>query len=412
MKQAVGKVIGTVAGQSVLSLVHFFLSITFARLLTEAEFGKYVVGFSICAILYGAINAAVVTQVSVCFGAHTPERKTRAASTVIAVLAAVYLVAIAVFLVVSKRFDGPTGDYILAIACASFAYTLRETATYMLFLTNREYQAFLSQASIGVAFVGLVTFFLLGLEITSAVAALYVYALLSVPTVVIAGLVQIPLLRDGVLDASVVRQIGVAAVKSGKWALGSFSVEMLRNQAPNALGLMLGGFSAVAAINAARILISPPFLGMPLISRLLLHRFTAWRAQDEASKVMRVLKLMMAALLAGAAVYCVLISVFAERLIELLYGGKYSDGTHLVIFWCFFLLPAVVAEPMQIALFSEDKFRVVFLARAVIFVPLCIGALIFVEVLGPSYVPLLMGIGEAFTAVIFAVFTFALFRRR
>jgi O-antigen/teichoic acid export membrane protein len=327
--------------QALISAASFVLLILLARSLTPHEFGAFT-------LVYGAMlvanyaQTAFVTQPHNVIGASLTGRDyrvyTRSLLVVQLGLSAALALAAALAALVAAGLGPDYARLLLAAAAALPLWQLQELVRRVLYTEGRQRAAFGNDA---VAYGGLATG-VAALAIAgslSAPAALAVLAV-SAATAAAAGSRQI---RSSLGGVSWSRSAVAENLHFGKWLAGSFAAQWTATQAYLYIAALLLGVAVTGALKAVQLILSPLHVLLFSLSTMLPIRLSRTLAREPAdvgeTAFHHEARLAFRVTFPVVAVYCGLVALFADQILELLYGETYAGyGRVLVIFAAYYLL--------------------------------------------------------------------------
>ena len=369
--------------QVLLSAVHFGVGLAVLRLSDKADYGVYVIGWSLLLLLAGLQNAFVTTQMTLRTAGLSQPRSVQAAFLVgqfllYAPLAATML---AVAAWCAAFFPGSRHHAVVAvvIVVAFAGVSLREFVRNGLFAAGAARQVFLIDAVYATT-----------LALVTAACALWlprselgIAALLALGGA--SAVAAATTLRD-LLPLCTWRS-GRQALRdnsnNGLWAAGGVAVTHFQSQAYIYVLSLFSGPTTTAEANAARLLLMPISLALTSLQRVLYPRWIALvRAGDHAA--LRSLSRHTAAALTVVVILYALALDHASRwLIAGVLGPEYgASGAYL------FMFSALVwSEAMRtlaaLRLQANARFKDITVANALTVAPVLIVAAALMRYLGP-----------------------------
>ncbi len=355
------------SSQAISSLTSFAVVLFLVRTLDKNAFALYSIGFAASLILSAIFIAFFSTQYLVNRPGHAPGQQTRyAAQYVLATAVSCLGILILSFFLASVPANAILTADFLGLAPASAllmaGFAIKDMATRIAFTEHREWLALISALTAALsALAGFVvtTRLLPGLQ---AQPALYVIAFSQLcAAALLLLLLRLPWRK---LSLDRVRLAYVDAWQGGRWHALSSIVYSLRTQAHNLLVVPILGFSALADINAARILLTPAIFLIAPIYQVAMPRL-AGIAKDSPSRVPRYVHLLSAGLLGIALLYSLLLLSTMHWLIPLLLGESYVDLDLLVFSWCLFTLFVATRNGLAMGLEVLKDFKAILKANSI-----------------------------------------------
>lgn len=317
--------------QGLLSGANFLIAILLARWLARDAYGAYALGFSIFILLYGLHNAFFLEPMSV-FG---PEAHSRCLSGYVKKLcgfhflfaALLSLLVIAAIVVLSVTHV----DQSLTSALWGVGISM----PFILFYWLCRRAAYLKFAP-GLAVVGSLTYFVAVLALVlvlknwlSPFTAFLIQGLAALPAV---SLLLFSLRRNvhgegSPSNAEVVREHW----RYGRWVMGSALVNWLSGYGYYVLVGALLPMQDVAALRALRNLTEPCYRAMAAIILLVLPWASARFAEEGVKGLRRRLRQLNWLFGGSAIVYFIIVCIFRNFIMNVLYAGKYNESSHLLI---------------------------------------------------------------------------------
>lgn len=160
--------------------------------------------------------------------------------------------------------------------------------------------------------------------------------------------------------AAGVRQMGQALRRvwgQGIWSVGGVAVTVAQYQAHFYMLGAMAGAAAVADINVARMLMTPPALLMVGASRTLLPTLTHLYAAENAARASLIARRAMIALLLAILAYLLLLWPFWDLVSATLLRGRFHDVVELVLLWALLFGFQVLTEVARVQLMALSRFR-------------------------------------------------------
>lgn len=345
--------------QALVSGVNFLTIILLARALVPADFGYFVLAFTILQSA-GTLQAALITRPHNVLGAVRQAREyadystTAAAAQVAFTSALALLVTVAAGLAYAAGFS--RGLLFLALVPALIVWQLQELGRRMLYTEGRLAAAFANDLlSYGGQASALVVLWQLDL-LTGATALLTLAAAFAVGAAVLAW--QLRPTLSGRLNAASLsanwhfgKWLGVAEV--GQWLSTHFYIY---------LGGVIVGTVASAALKAGQTLLGPISVFLTFVTSYLPIVFA--RELESSGTIRSKTRRSLAAILPIVLPYCLAMGLFAQPVLEFVYGseyGRYADVVQLFALYYFVLALSTVAIA---ALSAMGMTRDVFVGQA------------------------------------------------
>jgi O-antigen/teichoic acid export membrane protein len=354
------------ANQMVSSLTNFGIVLYLIRVLDKEQFGLYGLGFALVLFIGALISAAIAVQYVVNRPDQLPDDlDVYAVNHALAIgLIGVLLVLIAAFVTNMlnssqySRWDEISIGLPLAIATSFFA--MREFLMRVAFSEHKEGIVLVSSLSVATFVFASFLWMYFAEYKPSAAVALYVYALGQA-----AGMIQaifalkLPW-KEG--RSAGVRQAFVDSWKGGRWSLMTSAVYNFRNQAHSFLAVPLLGATALADINAARVLLTPAVMAIPPTTQFLMPRLAHSRKMG-SPHLIRKASVWIGSLTLLAVIYCILLLANSSWLVPMALGNNYEHVTSLVAVWSLFAVGLAIRNGLTVVVMVLKCFRFLFLAN-------------------------------------------------
>ncbi len=348
-----------VLDQALVSGVNFLTIILLARSLAPADFGYFVLAFTILQTA-GTLQASLITRPHNVLGAVRHGREyadysTTAATVQIGLAGALALVALAAAgLAYAAGFSQAV--LFLALAPALVAWQLQELGRRMLYTEGRLAAAFANDVvSYGGQAFALLLLWQLDL-LTGARALLTLAAAFAVGALVVAW--QLRSTLSGRLDRSALsanwhfgKWLGVAEV--GQW----FSTQFYIYLAAAVIGAV-----ASAALKASQTLLGPISVFLTFVTSYL--PIVLARELEASGSIRRKVRRSLTAILPVVVPYCVVIGLLAEPALELVYGSEYGQYADVVQLFALYYVVLAFSTVAIAALSARGMTRDVFVGQA------------------------------------------------
>lgn len=365
--------------QGLVSGVNFLTIILLARALVPADFGYFVIAFTILQSA-GTLQAALITRPHNVLGAVRRGREyadystTAAAAQVTLTSALALLAAAAAGLAYAAGFS--RGLLFLALVPALVGWQLQELGRRMLYTEGRLAAAFANDVlSYGGQASALVVLWQLDL-LTGTRAFLSLAAAFAVGAAVLAW--QLRPTLSGKLDASSLsanwhfgKWLGVAEV--GQWFSTQFYIY---------LGGAIVGAVASGALKAGQTLLGPISVFLTFVTSYLPIVFA--RELESSGAIGGKTRRSLAAILPVVLPYCLVMGLFAKPVLEFVYGSEYGRYADVVQLFALYYAVLALSTVAIAALSAKGMTRDVFVGQAAgAVLSLAIGWLLLQE-MGPA----------------------------
>jgi O-antigen/teichoic acid export membrane protein len=368
-----------VADQALVSGVNFLTIILLARSVAPADFGYFVLAFTILQTA-GTLQASLITRPHNVLGAvrHGPEYADY--STTAAALQVGFAATLALIVAASSGLAYAAGfsqaSLFLALAPALVAWQLQELGRRMLYTEGRLAAAFANDVvSYGGQAFALVLLWQLDL-LTGVRALLTLAAAFAVGAAIVAW--QLRATLSGRLDRSALsanwhfgKWLGVAEV--GQWFSTQFYIY---------LAAVVVGAVASAALKAAQTLLGPISVFLTFVTAYL--PILLARELESSGSIRRMVRRSVTAIMPVVVPYCVVIGLLAKPALELVYGSEYGGYADVVQLFAVYYVLLAFSTVAIAALSARQLTREVFVGQAAgAALSLAIGWLLLRE-LGPA----------------------------
>jgi O-antigen/teichoic acid export membrane protein len=348
--------------QALISAASFVLLILLARALSPHDFGAFT-------LVYGAMlvanyaQTAFVTQPHNVIGASQAGQDyrvyTRSALVVQLCFSAALALGAALAALVAAGFGSDYASLLLAAAAALPFWQLQELVRRVLYTEGRQRAAFGNDV---LAYGGLAA----GVAVLAIAGSLTAPAALVVLAVAaaVAAAVGFRVIRPSLASVPWSRNVVAENLHFGKWLAGSFAAQWTATQAYLYLAALILGVAVTGALKAVQLILSPLHVLLFSLSTMLPIRLSRTLAREPAA-FDREARLAFRVTFPVVAVYCALVALFADQILELLYGETYAGyGRVLVIFAAYYLLLYAVFLATAL-LTAERRTNRLFLGNAV-----------------------------------------------
>jgi O-antigen/teichoic acid export membrane protein len=345
--------------QGLVSGVNFLTTILLARTLTVADFGYFVIAFTLLQTA-GTLQAALITRPHNVLGAtrhgrHYADYSTTAAMAQAGFTAVLVLAAgIAAAVAYSSGFS--EASLVVALVPALAAWQLQELGRRMLYTEGRLAAAFGNDlVSYGGQAVVLLVLWR-GDHLTGTTALLSLAAAFAVGAVIV-GLQLRPALSGRPHAASLAENwhfgkwLGVAEI--GQWFSTQFYIY---------LGAAVAGAVASAALKAGQTLLGPISVFLTFVTGYL--PIVLARELKATGSVAAKARRSLVAILPGVLLYCLLMAIFAEPVLELVYGDEYGQYAGVVRLFALYYSVLALSTVAIAALSAKGQTRDVFVGQA------------------------------------------------
>jgi O-antigen/teichoic acid export membrane protein len=348
-----------VLDQGLVSGVNFLTIILLARSLAPADFGYFVLAFTVLQTA-GTLQAALITRPHNVLGAVRRGREYTDYSTTSALAQIGLAGALAALAAATAGIAYAAGlshaSLLLALAPAFVAWQLQELGRRMLYTEGRLAAAFANDVlSYGGQAVALVVLWQLD-ALTGERALLSLAAAFAVGAAVVAW--QLRSTLSGRLDGAALS----ASWHFGKW-LGVAEVgQWLSTQFYIYLAAAVVGAVASAALKAAQTLLGPISVFLTFVTSYL--PIVLARELETLGSIRRTVRRSLLAILPVVGPYCLLIAIFATPVLEFVYGAEYGQYAGVVRLFALYYALLAFSTVAIAALSARRMTREVFVGQA------------------------------------------------
>ena len=340
------------ADQALISGTSFITLLILARALSVGAFGAFALAYT-ALVFVNSLQSALVTQphnvLAVARGRDSYTRFTSA--TIVAelfFLCCVVLV-LSIIGVVALGISTDVAELLLAMVAATIAWQLQELARRILYTESRLGAAFLNDiVAYGGQLVAIVALWSVGrLDGPNALYALAATSLLGAAI----GVGQV---RDS-LTRTFDRADLVPHWQFGKWLAAAAVGFWVSTYVYFYLAALLLGAAASGELKASQLILGPLNVLMLFLATVLPIRLSRTLATLGEAAFQAQLRRTLFATAPVIVIYCVLASVFATPLLNLLYGGRYSHAQTLVVLFAAYYVLGYLGQIAASALNARQK---------------------------------------------------------
>jgi O-antigen/teichoic acid export membrane protein len=345
--------------QAVVSGVNFVTIVVMARALQPAEFGYFVLAFTVIQTTL-TLQAALITRPHNVLGAvrHGDAYVNYSTSAATLQLGFTTLVATSVAAVAGVAYAAGVSRALLFLALvpALVMWQLQELGRRMLYTENRLDGAFANDVlSYGCQTVALVVLWRLG-ELTGIHGLLALAVCFAIGAATVAWQLRASL--SGRIDASSL----AANWHFGKW-LGAAEVgQWFSTQFYIYLAGALVGAVASGVLKAGQTLLGPMAVFLTFVTSYLPIVFA--REHKRTGTIASELRRSFIVVLPVVALYCIVISLFARPVLDFVYGQEYGRYTDVVRLFAVYYLLLALSTIVVAALSAQGLTRDVFVGQA------------------------------------------------
>lgn len=348
-----------VVDQALLSAANFLVGLLLIRNCSDEDYGHYVLGFTALLLLTGLQGAYIGGPLSVLAPRQSPERKRR-------MLASLYrqsgrwTARVALSLAVGCGLLGLAGWLAWSLAtlgavyCAVIAFALqREYLRTGLMIYERP-QAVLRA---DLVYVALLVAGVAAAALLSEPAVPWAFAAMAAASLVGARLAHRELARAAGLHGEELPGLWRELAPLGGWAMVGTLVYWSFSQGYNYVVAGTLDLAAVAALNAARLLMMPANLMVSGIKQLLLPMAARWHQSLGLDPMLRRLLGFAAAVMALSLIYFGLLWLLRDWVFAVVLKKQFADRDEMLLLWMLMFLIAGLRDLLMTGLLVRERFR-------------------------------------------------------
>jgi O-antigen/teichoic acid export membrane protein len=350
------------ADQALISATNFITLLVLARALSAKAFGAFALAYT-ALIFVNSLQTALVTQPHNVLGATQRGHKYASFTGATIVGQFIFLVPIVFALtlmgIIAAAIQIGGAGLLLAMVPATLAWQLQELVRRILYTEGRLGAALVNDV---IAYGGQ----------TFSVAALWYADRLSGPNALyaVAGTSCLGVLIGfGQVRRSVAWTIDQADLRAhwhfGKWLAAAAVGFGLSAPVYLYLAALLLGAAASGELKASQLALGPMNVLLLFLSTTLpirLSRTLAFAGETAFKRRVRKALIVTAPVVA---IYCVLVSIFAKPLLELLYGSRYAHASAVVALYAAYYFLSYLGQMAMSVLSARQLTRAIFLANFV-----------------------------------------------
>lgn len=324
--------------QALSSGTNFALTFYLVRVMDAESFGFYGIGFATSLLLSGILSGLIATQMVVLAPEKPLIDRVPYVARMLTVLLALSGLVVGAALVVTAAVKTTFlyADLLTGIAVAGAAYALKDFLVRYAYTVRKETWALYINGATALGLILLLVPSALGFTLLSPTTALFISASANV----IGSLIGIALAGLPLTIMSVIRAFAElrSACSGGVWAAAGVIVAWAQTQSYVYVTAFALGPVGVAAVNAARLFVTPAFAVVPALTQIIMPRFVSLRLQDETRLLRLVGSLTIWFVVAAGAYSAVLLVIIENEIVTAILGSQYSGLELIVISWCVVLL--------------------------------------------------------------------------
>ena len=356
---SVKKILGAIFTQGLLSLISFVISLFLTRYSDKAEYGIYVVLFSIMGIAGNFQNAFANSPVTVLFGKKTEKEKKDLISGMgiiqiiaIAILSVVSILPVLIYSAVGSNYDFFLKYIVFILATAMFlSKEYLRTVNYISLQVKKVIRMDVIYSAV-VMIIILMFLWINMINCTTAIFALFVGYIFST----IIGYVSFDFKFRFSIE-SIKKSLAETFVYS-KWAILGVIAGTLQNRGYIYIVSSMLSLNDTADIAAARLLMMPVGLIETSSIKIVVSKGADILARSTLKKFKKFILLMTIFLISVCLSYSLFLFVFYRPVVSLL-GEKYQNILFMVVLWSIFFVFNTVRFPIKNSLILFKEFRIV-----------------------------------------------------
>ncbi len=383
-----------VYGQVLQSLANFLTGIILISYASKDEFGNYAIVMATMLVVIGISNALITTQMTV--RAPKKERQREYVASMLMLQTVLFGPLILLIAAAGYWYHSMTTSNLSLLLLFMPLYLLPilwlEFARRALFIYTDLRAAFMMDCFYTTAYL-----LLLYGAVKQDYADLNLLALLisggcaAVSAILFFVWTELPLGRAwGTIRSSFHEAWG-----QGRWALGGVALTWLQNQGYVYILAFFSGASAVAEINAVRLLLAPIAVFSMAIGKVLLPRLASLWHQEKQQAIDRLMSQALLAYIIVIAFYAAVFYVISETILGW-FPDSYQFSFLVFVSWAFFFLFQGVRNIASLMIQVSFNFRPLTIRSALVASFSLIFLLIIVPYFGPQNAVSVMALGECF----------------
>jgi len=347
--------------QAAVSGLNFITSILLARLMLPSEYGYYVLGFTTLTIFVGLQDAAIFKPLCI-LGAPLARKPwhnlylNALGLEFISSFFVIILLIIPILKMIGKSIDI---NFIILFSFTCFFFVLREYFRRALIARIKFKKAFINDflSNILKIFLIIVFYSLKKLNIYTVFGIFLVSCLFGT----MLGYFQIGIftIKFFKFDKKIISEIW----NYGKWTLADWGPFMVSSHLYIYVVAIIWGIKLTAALGACKSLIGPIITFMIAITNYASPYATKYYWQGDKKKFILFLKKLFFMGLPFVLCYCILVTIFSEDILNILYHGKYTEYKWVLILFSFHIFLAYLYKPAEIYLQVTKNPKYIFISR-------------------------------------------------
>lgn len=322
--------------QAILSAANFLVGIVLVKFVAKADYGLYVLAYTIILFIVGLQNALITTQMTVLAPSKPKDEQDGFCNSLCIGQYFLYVPAaiVAVIVILALYHMGTLSNeqcyFAGTILIVTLGVLFREFYRSFFFLKSQPSNVliidlvFVATTSIGLL-LGWLTY-----RDQLHIIALYLFGLASLAS----GLAAMAL---GGFSMEVNIRKSMASLKEafahGRWALGGILLSLIQGQSYVYLLTAMSGTARLAEVNAARLFLAPLSLLHMSFARVLLPKWSFMRRNGESAGIVRMARKAQILLIAIIVVYIATILLAQDRLIDAMFPQDYQNIGIFILMW-------------------------------------------------------------------------------
>ncbi|MBA2616444.1 MAG: polysaccharide biosynthesis C-terminal domain-containing protein [Actinobacteria bacterium] len=359
LARSAGRLGAGLADQAVLSGVSFAAAVLVARTVEPAEFGEFALLYTTLLVVVG-LQGALVTQPHNFLGAKLEGPAYTRYTTTTALVQLVFGVATTLLILLAGALavvdDWSWAEALFALAGANVGWQALEFARRVLFTEARPRMALAIDLIGWGGYLAALAVLQAAGELTSVSAILVIGLTTAIGAAVGAWSLRRSFART--LDRGALRENWSFA----KWLGAARATSWVSTYLYIYLAAVIVGAIAAGALRAGQILLGPLNVFLLYLDVVLPIRFSRTYAASGRAMLQATLVRAYAATALPVGAYCVLVALFAEPLLDLVFGSDFTEYASLVVALAAYYFVQYCAQVLMAALNARGRSRSVFIA--------------------------------------------------
>jgi O-antigen/teichoic acid export membrane protein len=356
-----------VIAQALLSAANFIVGLMLIRHSTDEDYGHYVLGFSALLLLTGIQSAYIGGPIAVLAPRQSAERKQRMVATLYRqstrwILLGALSLAVAFGLMGLAGLLTPLYAVMAVVYCATAATALqREYLRTALMIYERPQSVLLAD----IAYVVILVAGAAAAALLTRPAAPWMFAVMAAAALLAAIVAHRQLAANPGLSGEPLPEVWRDIAMLGAWSVAGCIIHWSFSQGYNYVVAATLDLTAVAALNATRLLLMPVNLLITGIKSLLLPMAARWHNQQGLDAMLRRLMMFSAAVLFLTLIYYMALWLSREWLVAEVLKKQLLQRDPMLLCWMAVFLLSGVRDLSMTALLVREQFRLMSYLTAV-----------------------------------------------